>query len=844
MATPSSIAETIAPRGGFNVENLWERVWAALVALRPYDGWASVLLLALNLSTIVWSVERADWAPTPNLVYVMLLGMVTGLVLSRVPVWGILLLPVGLAVGLLVVVWQLTSFRADGMELANAAELWERLYLWYEAARIGTINIDTVPFAFGLMSATWLSGYLAAWVFFRFRNFWGVFILGGAGILSNLTYLPDTASIDLAVYLLTALLLVGRVQSVRRRNEWKRRNFQYDGHLGWLAISDTVLIGTAVMIAAFLLPTGASWGPTHDVYERMRGPIAQWEDDFNRLFAGLPARRPLPYRIWGDSIAFQGTINPTTNPVLQVNSPVPMYWKARSYGTYTPKGWVSAGTVYKTTDWSPQFSVSAPYQQRFDVTYAVTPRYDSKNLFAGGQVLGVDRDARVETYDSPIYELDLTQLSFGTFPNDQHPRLGTARANLELAVRQQGGLISDSALAQELPAGLDLLEVARQENVVQSVLLVEIIPEQPDTLSLRAASGNVKQGETYQVTSSVSLAQPHHLRRAGQNYPIWAVEKYTQLPDGLPQRVRDLAASVTADAHTPYDKAKAIEDYLKTYNYNLSIKPPPFNADGVDFFLFEQKEGYSEYFGSAMTVMLRSIGIPARLATGYTVGNQVPDHEIYVVADSHSHAWSEAFFPGYGWISFEPTPGASIPIATVPVPKESPSLVDAGSVGFDVLCEDDEDECEENAANRAGQNFTDTGEALSLGQWVARYFPWIMAAIAITLLLAGLGWAFWRRCLALAGTPEATFRQLAFLGALNSVGIAGHQTPYQYGQRLETVFPDHRDSLATIIGAYVRSQYGKKDLTETERDGLVQAWLAVRMPLLFHMLRRRENEPA
>ena len=842
MATPSSIAETIAPRDGFNAEPVWEKVSALLMALRPYDGWASVFLLALNLTTIVWSVERADWAPTPNLVYIMLLGMVAGLALSRVPVWGILLLPVGLAIGLLVVVWQLTSFQGGGIELTNAAELWERLFLWYEAARIGTINIDTVPFAFGLMCATWISGYLAAWVFFRFHNFWGVFILGGAGILSNLTYLPDTASIDLAVYLLTALLLVGRVQSVRRRNEWKRRNFQFDGHLGWLAISDTILIGTAVMVVAFVLPAGNFWGPTHDAYERMRAPMAQWEDDFNRLFAGLPARRPLPYRIWGDSIAFQGTINPTTNPVLQVNSPVPMYWKARSYGTYTPKGWVSAGTVFRTTDWSPQFSAPAPYQQRFDVTYAVTPRYDSKSLFAGGQVLKVDRDARVETYDSPLYRV---QLSPPSFRSGGHPRLGAAKSNLELAIRQRGGKIPDSTLAQELPAGLELVEVTRRLDVVESVIIAEVIPKQPDTLSLRSTGGNVKQGETYQIESSVSLAEPHHLRRAGQNYPIWAVEKYIQLPDDLPQRVRDKAAEITAGAPTPYDKAKAIESHLKNnYDYDLEIEPPPYNADGVDFFLFEQKKGYSEYFGSAMTVLLRSVGIPARLATGYTVGNQVPDHEIYIVADSHSHAWSEAFFPGYGWISFEPTPGAAIPIAVVPAPKESLSLTDVGSVGFELLCEDDEDECEENAGGLAGQGTDDLTDTLTIGQWVSQYFPWIIAAVAITLLVAGFAWAFWRRCLALADTPEATFRQLAFLGGLSSVGIGNHQTPYQYGRQLAIAFPTHQSSLDTIIHTYVRSQYGKKELDENERSGLVQAWLSVRLPLLFHMLRRRENEPA
>src|ERR671915_130846 len=248
--TPGSLGDAVAARGGLSLDYIWEKLLSLVQAFRPPDGWLSVVLLAFNLMVVVWSVERADWVPTPSLVYLILLAMLTGLVLSRISLWTVLVLPVGLALGLLVIVWQLTSFRAEGMELANAAQLWQRLNLWFEAAQASAISIDRVPFAFGLMVVTWLSGYLAGWVFFRYRNFWGVFVLGGAGLLSNLTYLPATASIHLAIYLLTALLLVGRVQAVRGRHEWKNRNFQYDDHLGLLAISDSFFIGLAVLLVA------------------------------------------------------------------------------------------------------------------------------------------------------------------------------------------------------------------------------------------------------------------------------------------------------------------------------------------------------------------------------------------------------------------------------------------------------------------------------------------------------------------------------------------------------------------------------------------------------------------
>jgi hypothetical protein len=741
--------------------------------------------------------------------------------------------------GLLVVVWQLTSFQSEGVEVANAAQLWQRLGLWVEAAQSGAISIDQVPFAFGLMAATWLSGYLAAWVFFRYRNFWGVFILGGAGLLSNLTYLPAEASIYLAVYLLTALLLVGRVQSVRRRQEWKRRNFSYDDHLGLLAISDSFFIGLAVLLVAFLLPVGSHWEPTHSAYEFMRSPMVRWEDDFNRLFAGLPARRPLPYRIWGDVIPFQGTINPTTTPVLQVNSPLPMYWKARTYGTYTSKGWVSSGTVLKTTDWTPTYSAPRPYLRRFEVTYSVTPSYHSQSLFAGGQIISVDRDARIETYDSPMYTIDL--LNPATQGN-LHPTLAQATANLEQTVNARGGSVSDSALAQSLPPGLELAEVIRgEQGAVQQVVLAEIIPEQPDSLSLRTAGGEVKPGETYQITSSVSLAHPQELRLAGEDYPLWAVTQYTQLPPTLPQRVRDLADRLTANANTPYDKAKAIESYLKTFEYTLSVEPPAYNADGVDHFLFNLKRGYSEYFGSAMTVLLRTQGIPARLVTGYTVGDELPDYEdIFIVNDSHSHAWVEVFFPRYGWITFEPTPGASLPPATVPVqdPAQAPLGLSDEDMFFGMDCLDDDDiGCEDDSPFLGGQ--TQGIPTVTLGQRLLQLLPWLLPLAGVLVLLGGFSWFFWRRYMLPSTDPELTFRHLAFLGALNSVGPADYQTPFQYRQRLEEAFPAHREELSFIINSYVRSRYGKRELNDQERQGLVRAWLGVRLPLLFHILRRR-----
>ena len=837
----ADLGNVAVTRSSFNTEAIGQNLLAALRYARPADGWASVFLLALNLMVVVWSVEQADWVPTPNLVSLIMLAMLTGLVLSRLPLWGLLVLPLGLVIGLWVIVWQITSFQGAGMELANAGELLHRLNLWFQAAKTGSINIDRYPFAFGLMCLTWLAGYLAAWVFFRHRNFWGVFVLGGTCLLSNLTFLPAEGSVYLGIYLLTALLLVARVQAVRRLSEWRRNRFQADSHLGLLSVSDSVVMSFVVLLVAFLLiPTGTFWQPAHEVYENTRAPLLRLEDDFNRLFAGLPARRPLPYRIWGDVMAFQGTINPTTTPVLQVESPVAMYWKARSYGTYSPKGWVSDNTVLQPTDWTPSHAVQQPYRKRFEVTHSLTPNYRTRNLFAGGQIISTDRDVRIETYDSPVYNLDLTG---SPLLGQTYPKLELAAINLSEVLQRSGPAVGQAQLANAVPAGFKLVDVTRDGDQVQQVAVAEILPVQPDTLSLRSAGKELKSGETYEVTSSVSLANAEDLRLAGLDYPTWALAKYTQLPPELPQRIRDLGNEITAGAATPYDKAKAIEDHLKTFPYSLSIEPPPYNADGVAHFLFDQKRGYSEYFASAMTVLLRTQGVPARMVTGYTVGDQLPDYDVYIVTDSHSHGWVEVFFPRYGWIGFEPTPGATIPLAVEPVVEELDLSNIIAPPETDIpLCDFEEDfECDEDFLNDNGQ--LPAPESLPI-QLLRKYLPWVGGFLVFVVLALVLAWVFWRRFLTPSTDPQMTFRRLAFLGRLNAVGPADYQTPYQYMYRLQDELPGHQEQLSVIIGSYVRTLYGRKETTTEEDAKLVRAWLELRMPLLFHLLRRRNRENA
>ncbi|MFD1413398.1 transglutaminaseTgpA domain-containing protein [Oceanobacillus jeddahense] len=143
--------------------------------------------------------------------------------------------------------------------------------------------------------------------------------------------------------------------------------------------------------------------------------------------------------------------------------------------------------------------------------------------------------------------------------------------------------------------------------------------------------------------------------------------RYTQLPENLPERVEDLAAEVTEGYETRYDKARAIERYFSANGFEYQttdIPVPGEEEDYVDQFLFETQIGYCDNFSTAMVVMLRSEGIPARWAKGFTSGERIDsnaEEETHVnqVANSNAHSWVEVYFPDVGWVPFEPTQGFS-----------------------------------------------------------------------------------------------------------------------------------------------------------------------------------------
>lgn len=164
----------------------------------------------------------------------------------------------------------------------------------------------------------------------------------------------------------------------------------------------------------------------------------------------------------------------------------------------------------------------------------------------------------------------------------------------------------------------------------------------------------------YAASSDIARPGADTLRAAEGAAPDDVLQQYLALP-ALDPRIRDLAEQATTGAGTNYDRAALIENYLKTrFGYTLQLPGTP-PADPLAHFLFERRQGHCEYFASAMTVMLRALGVPARIVNGFRGGEFNDVTGSYIIRARDAHSWVEAYFPGQGWVSFDPTPAGDRP---------------------------------------------------------------------------------------------------------------------------------------------------------------------------------------
>jgi len=333
----------------------------------------------------------------------------------------------------------------------------------------------------------------------------------------------------------------------------------------------------------------------------------------------------------------------------------------------------------------------------------------------------------------------------------------------------------------------------------------------------------LKSGETYQVDALLSNPNQGQLRDTGSDYPDWIKKKYLELPKSFSPRIKQLAQDITADAATPFDKTTAITDYLRNnIEYAPTIPNPPRNKDTLEWVIFDYKKGFCVYYASSEVLMLRSLGIPARMAVGFAQGDRNGD--TYTVRRLHAHAWPEVYFPSIGWVEFEPT--GNQPVLDRPLPPRDPN--DANPVnprdnprteGLDFA-----GRAQDNPG-LTGNTSADTSlspllyllplffAVVTLTFFINRRYPLathVPVLVRATLERTGfevpkwiLHWEYWGHL----SPIEKAFESINFGLRTLDQGMPIHKTPIERADRLKGILPQMSSQIKVLLDEHQTSLY-------------------------------------
>lgn len=594
---------------------LWSRritnAWHSIFAPGDLTG---LIIAAALLMMPAFSLVGAGWPLDSSTLFpVALLSVLFGFILARSQyneLLGLLISGIyGACFVLLIAAFQQPSNLGDGIYT-----VFSRLFRWLIDAAGGGINQDDLVFTLLVASLFWFLGYNLAWHLFRVDRVWRAILPPALILVSNSVYYTGDANLDLYLIIFTflALLLIVRSNLDAREWDWYVNGIRVPRKLRRQVFRVGALLALVVMLAAWAIPR-------YDIEERLENfqqfmqsePLQQLSEFWNRLFSAAETQGPATADYYGgDSLQLGGAIRLGDQTVFLVTVPQGRryYWRSRVFDSYSGGRWTSAADTRLTDPEAPL-------------------NVENEDFIAG---------ARVPVQQTFTMGLNASRLIY-TAPQP---------LRVDLATRTDLRYIPDA-------------------NLVGDDMLVSVIrPMQV-----------LYQGDTYQATSLMTSATADQLRTAGENYPQWVRDLYGSFVPSVTGRTIQLASEIVAQANaqTPYDKAKAIETWLRAnILYNETIPQPPANQDPVDWVLFDLKQGYCNYYASAMIVMLRTMGIPARMAAGFAQGTWNSDEQAFVVEERDAHTWVEVYFPGYGWVEFEPT-AAQAPLnrgdeSVLPVP--------------------------------------------------------------------------------------------------------------------------------------------------------------------------------
>jgi transglutaminase-like putative cysteine protease len=757
--------------------------------------WSALIVFLLTYA-IASSTATAGWVSGVEVLPLVALGgalLMAALAVLPIP-WPAALgagLIVGLIVALVAAGPMLHATHPLDPALVGAGGFSLRIVsIWWGRLTDGEAANDPSFYLFLICWLMWVTGAWLSWCVLRWRKPMLGLIPGAAAFATNLLNIPTNQNgytLSILVLTLALLLWTNYTGSIASAN---RAHVKLTGDARWDFWESGLVAMAALIVLGVMLPPLSTVDRTVDVESNL---FSNW--------AQLQQRLTTNPGVVGTGPGGSGTTGfspdvPLGGPLTRTTDPVFTYTKDTKVGDYASTMYFRGVDVTATVGGEWRYSAAPGLRRSIGKNQTATYAENYEGLaFAGVDVKMLRPpigNADIVFYPGQLYRVD-------------RPTVAT---QVVLPIAQIGNLFSVDRLSSVSP---------------------------PTAIG------------SYVVTVEYSSATDAQLKVAGSNYPDW-VQQFSTLPatgyrsPDVMSQIHDLALQIVtaAGATNPYDKATAIQNYLRdpqNFTYMLSGYPQaPVGTDRLWYFLFRSHKGYCEYFASAMGDMLRSLGIPTRLVNGFGPGTFNSSTNSFVVRGEDAHTWVESYFPGYGWIPFEPTP--DIAGGYEPITR--------GSQGQS-LCLRDEN-CDPGGTVTTGgtqptpsalpPGFREptnpgSGSTIFRAPDAGTLTTIIGVLLALILLLAAAIARYLR-----PRTVMGVWKRMIALSELAGAKRRPGETPLELGRRLQRSFPEASEPVGALAGGFMVAAYAPEEVASASRSSVMEAWSVLRPFLVRRVLAR------
>lgn len=757
---------------------------AGRLSLAPAEGWLTLVMVVFAVVAVGWAIDDVRWVLgrdeyTDFLPAAAALGALAGFLgaKSSRPRW---LAHLGGAVGAAIVLPVIIGSIVVGdggspVEFFRATAA-STVNAWYELALAGRTR--TTEFGHYLLTlgiVCWATGQFAAFTVFRHRRPLDALVVVGLVLLTNMALTVRDQLGQLILFTLAGLFLLARSHAFDEQTAWVRHRIGDPAAVRSLYLrGGTVFVVTAV-VGSILLTSMAASAPLAGMWSQVPGFLIDLSRRVERLLPLGGASRPLGVT-FGDSTTVSGFWAPSDQVAVRVRLPQDereqFYWRAVAYQALEWDGWSTA-----------------------------------------------DRSGIARPGGEPLLA--------GTF--DEPPTAGTRPVTFTV---ERVSYSDTEIVSPATPYSTSL-------NGLVTVL------GEPAHFTSVELDGNPR---SYEVTALVAVrdeADPNgltqnRLRVAGTNYPP-ELDPYRVVPDGaLGPAALDLLERIRERARgdNPYDLARAMESFMRSganFHYDTDVQDLPCPELGVVECFARFTRGYCQHYATTMAALLRYEGIPARMVEGFLPGDRDVDN-VEEISFAGAHAWVEAWFPGFGWIRFDPT-GAGRAVDT-PIPSGAPlaplpsvSIPPASPIG---------DGNDLGARTRDPNLVTPpldgpNGPTAPLG--------YVVIAVLLAVIVGSVAFIAWQRGPRGEVRPDAVWRSIGGLAARFGFGPRPTQTVYEYAGALGDVLPSARPELETVARAKVEVAYARSTLSDARLRAVRDASRRLRVNLLRLAFRRSSRRP-